>query len=62
VEIIKRGQPPSEKRYEGTCHTCGTVVSFKAAEAEELHDPRDHSVTYKVVCPVCSGSIFGYGK
>ena len=56
MEILHRGTPPGEKKYEATCNCCKTVVRFAQSEGEVTHSQRDGSfVTVK--CPVCHGQI-----
>lgn len=59
MEIIKRGTPPEDREYEGTCTDCRTEVRFKQSEASSSNDPREGPL-YFVGCPVCiKGTIFG---
>jgi hypothetical protein len=57
VEIIRRGTPPSERVYTGSCYSCRTEVRFKQHEARSSQDQREPG--YYVECPVCRVSIFG---
>jgi len=58
MEIIKRGTPPGEQLYTGTCRMCTTEVRFKLNEAEIHSDQRDGEII-SVACPVCPGLIYG---
>ena len=52
MEILQRGQPPSERTYTQTCMDCRTVYRFKAGEAKYQSDQRDGDA-YETGCPVC---------
>ena len=56
MEILKEGKNPSDKKYEGECHTCETLVSFKRSEAKYTPDQRDGDFL-TVECPVCGDKI-----
>lgn len=56
MEILKRGTPPDDREYKGTCHTCDTVVLFKRSEARLVDDQRDGSFLV-VKCPICARDI-----
>lgn len=56
MKIIKKGTPPSDKVYEGTCRSCKTVVEFKQSEGKVTHDQRDGNFV-SVRCPVCNSLI-----
>ena len=58
MEIIKRGTPPGEKLYTGTCRSCTTEVRFKRDEAEVHSDQRDGETVF-VACPICHANIYG---
>jgi RNase P subunit RPR2 len=58
MKIIYRGTPPSEREYRGLCHSCKTVIEFKASEAKRTTDMRDGDGDYlSIRCPVCSHNI-----
>lgn len=56
IKIIKRGTPPEEVIYHGTCHRCGTEIEFQRKDAKFDGDQRD-GWYLKVACPVCTGII-----
>lgn len=58
MEIIKRGTPPEEQLYTGTCQRCSTEVRFKRGEASVHSDQRDGEIV-SVACPVCPELIYG---
>lgn len=55
MEILARGNPPSEPTYDATCEDCETVVRFK--ESEGVIDDSPDGVYISVVCPVCRKTI-----
>lgn len=57
MKIIKRGAPPKEKKYEGTCHTCKSVLEAEASEVNFVDDQRDGNYI-SGECPVCGGFVY----
>jgi len=51
VEIIRKGQLPSEKVYEASCGHCHTRFRFKQGEADYNSDPRDGDYL-SIRCPL----------
>lgn len=51
VEIIKRGTPPSDRKFTVTCQTCSTEFSFLRSEAR-VNTDRDGTALV-IDCPVC---------
>lgn len=51
MEILFRGQLPSERLYTGECSNCSTRIKFKESEASYSGTPSD-PYPY-VACPVC---------
>jgi len=59
MEIIKRGKPPSERIWAGTCQNCGSKIQAKEKEVSPHYDQRDG--TYAIAqCPVCTSSMYFY--
>lgn len=56
IEIVHRGALPEDKKYEGKCSYCRTVIAFKRADARYVCDQRDGDYL-EVQCPVCSRPI-----
>lgn len=56
MEILRRGNLPSEDTFDGKCIHCRTVVRFKRSEGKSSPDPRD-MVFIGVDCPVCNRLI-----
>lgn len=56
IKIIKRGQKPENKIYQGECYRCKTVVEFPMGAAKYNSDQREGDFL-SVVCPVCSHQI-----
>jgi hypothetical protein len=57
MRIIKEGQIPTEKLYEGTCGYCATVFEFKAGEATLVSDQRNGDCL-TIGCPKCAKLVF----
>lgn len=57
VEIIERGQLPSETVYDATCGNCRTKIRFKRGDAKYFFDQRDGDFL-SIACPVCSFVIY----
>lgn len=58
MKIIKRGTPPSEDIFGGTCFRCKTVIECTRAEVPKVeYDQRDDDEYGNVKCPVCAGLI-----
>ncbi len=53
MDIIKRGQIPSETKAEWTCKTCKSEIRSKKSEGTLYHDQRDGDYV-KCRCPVCA--------
>lgn len=56
MKIIKQGQLPAERVYQGTCRRCTTEVEFQRGEATYHADQRDGDFL-TVRCPVCNDTI-----
>jgi DNA-directed RNA polymerase subunit RPC12/RpoP len=52
IEIIKRGTPRSERKFDARCVSCKTEFTFQAADAKLELDMRDGNF-YRIQCPVC---------
>lgn len=52
MEIIRKGQKPSEQKLQATCRNCSTVFAFRRGEANECSDRDGPCVQIK--CPVCN--------
>lgn len=54
MKIIRKGTPPTDRYYQGTCHTCMSVVEFQEKEecVTRVKDARDGDY-FSVECPVC---------
>lgn len=55
IEIIKRGTPPGEKRYETDCNNCGTKFSFLRSDATQKPDRNE--MVLVIGCPVCGRTV-----
>ena len=52
IEIIKRGTPVSERKFDARCGSCKTEFTFQAMDAKLEYDMRDGNF-YRINCPVC---------
>lgn len=53
MEIIKRGRPPEEALFKGTCHNCRTIFSCTRTEGKYEHGDQREGPFLRVTCPVC---------
>lgn len=58
VKVIKRGKPPSERRFQISCYKCDSVLEFTAGEATVL--PENRNDVWSIICPVCDHRVFAY--
>jgi hypothetical protein len=59
MRIIKRGKPPAEVKWEGTCGQCSSVIEAKADEIQVEWDQRETGSYGRANCPVCGvGMVF----
>ena len=57
VEIIHRGEKPSQRKYVGRCRVCHTTIRCIGADITVHTDQRDGD--YRTVpCPVCQEAIY----
>ena len=56
MEILERGQLPSEKEYICTCRICKTKFKFKQSEGRVNYDQRDGNYI-EVKCPICANRV-----
>ena len=52
MKIIRRGKKPEEKKAQGTCHRCNSLVEVEASECKRHSDQREGDY-YSFDCPVC---------
>lgn len=59
-EILKRGELPEERKYQGTCSNCKSEIRFGHGEVNHSHsyDPRDGVSIFEATCPVCSKKMY----
>lgn len=59
IEILTKGTPPSEKKYEVRCEDCGTV--FTCQLPDTIYHPDQRDGDYRTVdCPICSKRLYIY--
>lgn len=63
MEIIKRGVPPPERLWRGTCSKCESVAeAFERELTKVTQDPRDGTKHSWEICPVCSAGVPSMGN
>ncbi len=62
MEIIRRGTPPSEIKWRGTCSQCKSIMECKEGEVHDIYegDQREPGRMGKAACPVCSAIVNFY--
>lgn len=53
MKIVRRGTPPNEILWRGTCHACKTVATAGRSELKVEEDPREGGEFGRATCPVC---------
>lgn len=59
INIIERGEPPSEKTYTTSCYNCKTKFSFQGKDAKTSFDQREGDYLM-INCPVCHNPCYHY--
>lgn len=64
MKIVKRGQPPEDRVWVGSCHYCGTEIECEQREIEAARErcPREHYEFARVACPVCGRPMIAYPR
>lgn len=57
IEVIKRGNPPSEAIYDRTCDSCHSQLRFRRGDARMSYDQRDGDAVV-IDCPVCGKQVW----
>lgn len=57
-EILKRGELPEERKYQGTCSNCKSEIRFGHSEVHHSYDQRDGGSIFKATCPVCQKDMY----
>jgi len=60
MEILKKGTPPEDMVYTGTCPNCTTQIRFKRSEASLLSTHQLDPAELGIACPVCPAQIRVY--
>lgn len=63
MRITKRGTPPGERIWNGTCNACRSEAEAKESELKHVtHCQREGSFSWEI-CPVCGAGdkSSGYG-
>lgn len=64
MEITRKGTPPSERVWRGSCTNCGSEAKAKQSEMKNIsHDQREGGFFSWEKCPVCGfgDNATGYG-
>lgn len=64
MKITKKGKPPSERTWKGSCHSCGSEATATEKEMNHItHDQREGGYFSWEKCPVCNKGekASGYG-
>jgi hypothetical protein len=64
MKVIKRGVPPSEVPWHGTCAICHSVVEADRSEVSVYGgpDPKNEGPFATAACPVCGNNMHLYPK
>jgi hypothetical protein len=58
MEILHKGELPSEKQYTARCTSCRTQFRFKKGEAQYHCDPRDGDyLSIRCPLPGCTNTV-----
>ena len=60
MKIIKKGIPPKERLWIGTCTHCGSIFEAKQGEIEVSYDRGEQYASAK--CEICSNQFYLYPK
>lgn len=60
MKVVKRGVPPSERIWMGTCHNCKSQMEeVETKLTNPRHDQRDGHMAQET-CPVCGSHFWMY--
>ena len=60
MEIIKRGNVPAERVWQGTCKACKSIVRAKQSEVTAIRNDQGDDTQFSwEVCPVCKLGPYG---
>lgn len=62
MEIIRRGVSPAERKWQGNCYTCKSLLEAVESELEVEYDYHEHTSFGKAPCPVCKAEVTFYVK
>lgn len=57
VRIVKRGTPPKEKVWAGTCLRCNSLLEARAEDLTYESSYRNED-SYQTECPVCGFAVY----
>lgn len=64
MNVVRRGTPPEEVVWHGTCSTCHSAIEAQACEVKVYGgpDPRTEGPHATAPCPVCAHTMYFYPK
>jgi hypothetical protein len=60
MKIIKRGIPPQDRVWKGTCSVCGTVAEATGQEMNDVTTDFYGDTYSRESCPVCGSNMYFY--
>ena len=57
IEVMKKGVPPMDKKYETECNQCNSILRFLRSDVDRDNSPRNESY-YRFKCPVCQKELY----
>lgn len=61
MKVLKRGTPPEDNIFRGTCNHCRSEIEAERRELNDIqYDQREKGELAPAICPVCKRSMFVY--
>lgn len=57
IEVVKKGTPPMDKKYEGDCNNCKSTLRFLRSDVKQESSPKNECY-YIFKCPVCKKDLY----
>jgi len=61
MRLIKKGVPPKERIWEGTCGACGSIFEASEGELKVQHVQRDGAFATET-CSICYSKMWFYPR
>ena len=58
VDVIFRGQPPEQIKYQATCGHCDSVLTYLKRDTTAHDDPRPGESSRSIQCAVCGKAVY----